>query len=322
MMAVSLGIFPAILSFIFTLGQSTPLLPPLNSQSPCGNQQGVNSICELQEMKLRITQLETVMEEIVQNFNEKYLYLKQREKLIEEFSHKIHHLQSVLYSIKGDSSHANERLAALEEEVRLLWAASRKNNFDLHTLESKAQDAEDRLNVVSKQVEQLADVVTEQWIQIQQLEQALQMAELRALKAKRQVSMMRCTFLKQCAVDILKNGESFTSFDILTNLVFLQFINNLFGNHLEKVFGMLDPYLFGRGSTLSSYKSRFLHQLKRMWSAAKAYHHELQGFIKQEMEKYEFTAALANDELVFFVASALITFPIMGAWMLVSSQFC
>ena len=40
------------------------------------------------------------MEEIVQNFNEKYLYLKQREKLIEEFSHKIHHLQSVLYSIK------------------------------------------------------------------------------------------------------------------------------------------------------------------------------------------------------------------------------
>lgn len=296
MMAVSLGIFPAILSFIFTLGQSTPLLPPLNSQSPCGNQQGVNSICELQEMKLRITQLETVMEEIVQNFNEKYLYLKQREKLIEEFSHKIHHLQSVLYSIKGDSSHANERLAALEEEVRLLWAASRKNNFDLHTLESKAQDAEDRLNMVSKQVEQLADIVTEQWIQIQQLEQALQMAELRALKAKRQVSMMRCTFLK--------------------------FINNLFGNHLEKVFGMLDPYLFGRGSTLSSYKSRFLHQLKRMWSAAKAYHHELQGFIKQEIEKYEFTAALANDELVFFVASALITFPIMGAWMLVSSQFC
>lgn len=80
---------------------------------------------------------------------------------------------------------------------------------------------------------------------------------------------------QQCAVDILKNGESFTSFDILTNLVFLQFINNLFGNHLEKVFGMLDPYLFGRGSTLSSYKSRFLHQLKRMWSAAKAYHHEV-----------------------------------------------
>ncbi|KAJ9690512.1 hypothetical protein PVL29_012925 [Vitis rotundifolia] len=258
MMAVSLVFFPAILSFIFTLGQSTPLLPPLNSQSPCGNQQGVNSICELQEMKLRITQLETVMEEIVQNFNEKCLYLKQHEKLIEEFSHKIHHLQSVLYSIKGDSSHANERLAALEEE--------------------------------------LADVVTEQWIQIQQLEQALQMAELRALKAKRQVSMMRCTFLK--------------------------FINNLFGNHLEKVFGILDPYLFGRGSTLSSYKSRFLHQLKRMWSTAKAYHHELQGFIKQEMEKYEFTAALANEELVFFVASALITFPIMGAWMLVSSQFC
>lgn len=31
------------------------------------------------------------------------------------------------------------------------------------------------------------------------------------------------------------------------------------------------------------------------------FHMQLQGFIKQEMEKNEFTVALANDELVFFV---------------------
>lgn len=111
----------------------------------------------------------------------------------------------VIIVLQGDSSHANERLAALEEEVcflfdfhfsccfyqfshpignsirecigclfesftdlrsrigdaqvRLLWAASRKNNFDLHTLESKAQDAEDRLKVVSKQVEKVNTLI-------------------------------------------------------------------------------------------------------------------------------------------------------------------
>ncbi|CAL8076184.1 unnamed protein product [Prunus armeniaca] len=47
-----------------------------------------------------------------------------------------------------------------------------KYNFDLHVLESKAQDAEDRLETVASQAQKMADIVTEQWIQIQRLEQA------------------------------------------------------------------------------------------------------------------------------------------------------
>lgn len=36
-------------------------------------------------------------------------------------------------------------------QVRILWEASRKLNFDLHVLESKAQDAEDQLKTVASQ---------------------------------------------------------------------------------------------------------------------------------------------------------------------------
>ncbi|CAL8076159.1 unnamed protein product [Prunus armeniaca] len=54
-----------------------------------------------------------------------------------------------------DSLATDERLNALEEEVRLLWAASRKYNFDLHVLESKAQDAEDRLETVASQAQKV-----------------------------------------------------------------------------------------------------------------------------------------------------------------------
>ncbi|CAL2226206.1 unnamed protein product [Prunus armeniaca] len=68
---------------------------------------------------------------------------------------------------RRDSLATDERLNALEEEVRLLWAASRKYNFDLHVLESKAQDDEDRLETVASQAPKMADIVTEQWIQIQ-----------------------------------------------------------------------------------------------------------------------------------------------------------
>ncbi|CAL2258383.1 unnamed protein product [Prunus armeniaca] len=77
-----------------------------------------------------------------------------------------------------DSLANDERLNALEGEVRLLWAASRKYNFDLHVLEFKAQDAEDRLETVASQAQKMADIVTEQWIQIQQLGQALHITQI------------------------------------------------------------------------------------------------------------------------------------------------
>ncbi|KAI5593207.1 hypothetical protein BDE02_04G202800, partial [Populus trichocarpa] len=51
-------------------------------------------------------------------------------------------------------------------------------------------------------------------------------------------------------------------------------------------------------------------------------HISLQVFVKQEMERHEFTACLANQEIVFFVASALIIFPVLSAWILLSSQLC
>lgn len=198
-------------------------------------------------------------------------------------------------SLKGESSRANERINQLEEEVRLLWANLRKTNFDLHFLESKAKDAENNMNLVASRVEMTVAIVTEQWIQIQQLEQALHNAEVNALKVKRQVIFARCKFLKV--------------------------VRNLFGNHLQTLMGILDSSLFHKQSAFGSYVSQALHQLEKISSTAKKYHHELQGFIKQEMEKNEFTAALANKEVVFFVASALITFPILSAWMLLCSQF-
>ncbi|CAL8150263.1 unnamed protein product [Prunus armeniaca] len=58
------------------------------------------------------------------------------------------------------------------------FQASRKYNFDLHVLESKAQDAEDRLETAASQAQKMADIVTEQWIQIQRLGQALHITQI------------------------------------------------------------------------------------------------------------------------------------------------
>lgn len=51
---------------------------------------------------------------------------------------------------------SNER--AVSTQVRLLWAASRKNNFEIYALEQKAFDAERRLKEVASQVEEVGSL--------------------------------------------------------------------------------------------------------------------------------------------------------------------
>ncbi|KAK8551516.1 hypothetical protein V6N12_040153 [Hibiscus sabdariffa] len=235
---------------------------------------------ELRDVKLKLSRLESVLEEKIQNINAKTHYVKEFEKSLEDMATKITFLQSALSNLKNHSLLADERIKALEEEVHRLWAVSRKNNFDLHVLDSKAQDAEDRLEVVTSQVEKMAEVVTEQWIQIQHLEQALQIAEMRALQAQRERNM-RCTFLK--------------------------FINDISGRHLPKMFKALDSYSLGKGTIIKSYMSQAPQQLRRFYWTIKKFHHELQGFIKQEMQRNEVAATFVNDELIFVLASAFIT---------------
>ncbi|XAR59184.1 hypothetical protein NMG60_11014880 [Bertholletia excelsa] len=291
-MAVSLLLLLAILTCLIVLSESIPSSRQVDTER---NNQHHVLMAELEGIKFKIVRLESRLEETIRDLNAKSLYLKKSEKLTEEITHKMDVLQSTLSSLKDESSCATERIDKLEEEVRVYWATLRKSNFELHLLKSKAQEAEDKLVLVTSQVEKMAAIVTEQWIQIQHLEQALYIAEMRALKIKTQVSSTKCTFLK--------------------------FVRRLFGDHFRNLMGLLDSFLFKKESVLGPFMSQAFQQLERVLSAAKKYHHELQGFIKLEMERNEFTAALANKEVVFFVASALVVFPIISAWMLISSQF-
>ncbi|XP_015571871.1 uncharacterized protein LOC8258427 isoform X1 [Ricinus communis] len=250
-------------------------------------------LTQLHEAKLKVAQFESSLEEIVQKAEAKELYLKKQEKQIQDSEKTLSDLHFTLSNLKSGSLLTDEKVHALEEEVRVLWATSRKNNFDIHVLQSKAQDAEDRLQVVHSQVEKMADIVSEQWIQIQQFEHALQLRQMTMLKAQRRVGPPRCSFLK------------------------VIFMNDLSSKYLPSSLRPLGLNSFGNWR---SYIFQTLNQLRRFFSTMKESHHELQGLIRQEMERHELTARLANKELVFFVASALIIFPVFSAWILLSSQ--
>ncbi|CAK8530585.1 unnamed protein product [Lathyrus sativus] len=277
-MVTSISIFFLSFSSLFLLHNSLPVSP----------QSIIHFTSQINQINLKIAHLESVLEETNRKVAERDLYIQESEKRMNEMAEKIHHLNSTLSSFKDDSLHAETRLKALEEEVQLLWSALRKNNFDLHILKSKAEDSEKRLEEVTSRVEKMSDIVTEQWIQVQHLEQALHIAKMRALKAQRQASLARCIFLK--------------------------FINSLHDD-----LRALESFVFGERSIVGSFISRAMDHLKRCYSMTKKYHHQLQSSIKDVMKRNELTASLANDELVFILASAIITFPLMSAWMLFSS---
>ncbi|KAI3466698.1 hypothetical protein Pfo_023361 [Paulownia fortunei] len=293
-MAISLILLPAIFAFLcVSLTVSEALISPNDYQTPssCADQWNQKSFaCEVEEAKLKIARLESILEERIGELNAKTQYFRDCEKKIEELTTEIDRLKTASSSFGHDYSRAIQKLSALEEEVRLLWAASRKNNFEIYALEYKALDAERRLKEITSQVGEMAEIVSEQWIQIQQLEQAVHMAEMRTSKVRKEL-WRRCPFVK--------------------------FFVTLFSDCLKTLKGILDPYVPSEGSMLVFCKSQAL----QTFAAAKHYHHQLQGFIRHAMKSNELTAALAHEEVVFFVASALVAFPIMTACMLLLSQF-
>ncbi|XP_019419431.1 PREDICTED: uncharacterized protein LOC109329959 [Lupinus angustifolius] len=273
--AMAVYLLPSISVFLFLISLSV---------SP----QSLNHFTsEIHQINLKIAHLELVLEENNGKLKEREQYLEECERRMNEMSENIYHLQSTLSTLKADSLNVEERFKAQEEEVQLLWSTLRRNNFDLHILKSKAQDTEEKLEEITSRVEKMNGIVTEQWIQVQHLEQALHITKMRTLKAQR-AGYSRCTFLK--------------------------FINSVLDD-LRAV----ESYIFGERTTVSSLISWSMDLLKRCSSMTKKYHHQLQGFVKDLMKKNELTASLANDELVFFLASALITFPLLSAWMLLSS---
>ncbi|KAK9070441.1 hypothetical protein SSX86_010843 [Deinandra increscens subsp. villosa] len=269
-MAISRSMLPAVL--LFHIVSSYKSLAVIAQSSRTGGDGHRHLIDEIREAELKIVRLESILEERYSTLDSKNTRIEESEKVVKEMTSEFDHLQSVLVTMKNDSSCANERFDQLEEEVRLLWATARRNNFELHSLESKAQDAENRLEVTKSRVEMVTAIVTEQWIQIQHLEQALVIAEKEREVVKGQVS--RCSFLK--------------------------FLKRHFGNFFDDCREVLET----------------------TWSMVKQNHHQLQRFVKKEMQKSKHTAAFANKEVVFFVASALITFPALSVGVFLLNNFC
>lgn len=101
--------------FTALTASTAALVPPDESQIPSSSgQQNQNSVIyELQEAKIKIARLESILDESMPNLNAKIQYIRETEKKIEDISVEIDNLTTALSKLQHHSS----RISALEEEV-------------------------------------------------------------------------------------------------------------------------------------------------------------------------------------------------------------
>ncbi|PKA54401.1 hypothetical protein AXF42_Ash000234 [Apostasia shenzhenica] len=259
----------------------------------------------LEDMKLRVVELESLLDEKTKVLNFKILQLEQSMKMTGEMDKKIESLQKIINDAKVSHvwfSSSVEKIKAIDNEVQQLWDDSRGNNINIHALESKTNAAEKVVEAIVSKVEKMESIVNEQWIQIQQLEQSLQLTKVMTSRVnKKSLSTPhRKSKFKECPVLKLRKGVSRYA-------------------HSEIV-GLPDSFFLGGTISRSSLR-KAMNQFQRLMLAAQNKHHELQYSVKQAMERNEYAAPLANKEVVFFVASAFAILPCMMAWFMYSAYF-
>ncbi|KAH7655677.1 hypothetical protein IHE45_18G027800 [Dioscorea alata] len=194
---------------------------------------------ELEKLKLKIDHLESILQENARILNSKTHHLDEEKKLAEALELKINSLERSLDSLK----------------VQLLWAESRGSNFDIHMLESKVIDAVKNLEAVASAADKLDNIVTEQWIQIQQLDQALQMAKIKVAKVH-----------KKSASKFQIKGKNIK--DKISEGIFYPF---------QEAVGLPDSFWLGNPVS-SSLISQLLDLVRRIMSTTKNFHYEGEDF--------------------------------------------
>ncbi|KMZ73484.1 hypothetical protein ZOSMA_148G00330 [Zostera marina] len=253
----------------------------------------IHEASELEDLKLKVSDLEFIIHKNNNILMSKVTQLAENSRQIKGMEVKIESLKNTIQKMKnssGDASYSEVRMRNMEEEVGHLWAALRKNNFNIHILGLNARENEEKLIALISKVRKMESVISEQWVQIQQVEQALLLIKKRVQK----ISMGK------------NNVKSTVS----------RFIADLQKHHLPKALDWLGLSAYTKRNATFRFKAMLY--LKKIISKVRDFHHEVQYSIKHAMKNNGSTANLVNDEFIFFLASALIISPMLIAFQLIT----
>uniref|UniRef100_M8BEE8 Uncharacterized protein n=1 Tax=Aegilops tauschii TaxID=37682 RepID=M8BEE8_AEGTA len=84
--------------------------------------------------------------------------------------------------LRNEESYSESNIYIMEDEAQILQQEVRKINNIAYTIESLAINAEKRVEFLSSEVKKIESIITEQWIQIRQFEQAFVVTKMMTSK--------------------------------------------------------------------------------------------------------------------------------------------
>ncbi|XP_039839398.1 uncharacterized protein LOC120699443 isoform X4 [Panicum virgatum] len=253
---------------------------------------------EIEALRIKVAQLESLLEENTNTLNSKSSILEEDNKLIEAMERDIQLLMDGPESTKDSKrkSYSAGNIKSMEDEVQQLQQEVGKINKNSDTIESLAHDTERRVETLSSEVKKYAADIN------------LNDNFLRG-----------ATFARSCFSHIYKESSSF-----------LQEINRYYNEayRFRKAIrrqyipdtDRLDVFFLGGSVSRSSIAIPY-NQFKLFISSTQKFHHKVQVFLHDALESNRYSRGFANEPVTFILAYLLVVSPMWFAWFLYSMRF-
>ncbi|PON86752.1 DNA repair ATPase-like protein [Trema orientale] len=348
------SVFLALIFTVVTLAE--PAVPENGGSAPEVSDSAFG--VELELLKSKIAALELSIDERNRELNEKEESIKQMQKIIQDKSHSIASLESEIELLqeslydKEPLSKSDGQAGELEKQVERLRKDIDLQNKKKDGLGARAYVAGKKIHELNSKLEKLYEVNNEQETRIHKTERLLQVAEEELMKAEVETALIsegrnrvhgewlphwlsvhldyvqdwlpilkeQClsfvtslepriqlltaktvdtyyaskNYIAPRAVKVLKDLCSYTQITIVTR------------SHLDRVYVALKPYTV-----------KALQACREFMTSSALYHHQVREMLKNN----ELMRPVANMDLAWFVATALLALPAIFLLKLFSAVF-
>ncbi|CAL5058574.1 unnamed protein product [Urochloa decumbens] len=277
---------------------------------------------EIEALRLKVAQLESLLEENTNTLNSKASILEEDNKLIEEMERDIQLLIDGPATTKDSKikSYSAGNIKSMEDEVQQLQEEISKINKNSDTIELLARDTERRVDTLSSEVKKIEDIIAEQWIQIRQFEQAFVLTKYAGGIYLKDIFLRGSSYARSCFSHTYKQSSSFLPEMNRYYHEAYRFCKAIHRRQYSSDTDRPDVFFLG-GSVSRSSISIPYNQLRIFISSTQKFHHKVQVLIHDALESNRYSRGLANEPVTFILAYLLVVSPMWIAWFIYSRRF-